>query len=90
MKLRNRLEVLDIADEHLAFPMDDSVETFQGAIILNEPAALIINSIKNQNDFDTSELVRTLVENYDVDREVAIKDVNALINSLREEGLVSD
>ena len=63
----------------------DAVKSFNGVINVNETGAFLWKLL--ENDTTEEKLVTALLEEYDVDEELAKKDVNAFINKLAEAGL---
>ena len=55
-------------------------------LMLNETSAFLINELKKQAATD-EELALRLAENYEVDMEVARRDVQELLRQLEEQGV---
>lgn len=60
---------------------------FNKLIILNQTAVIIWNNLKDK-DFSTEDAVNVLIENYEVEREVAEKDVTELFRQLSKAGIL--
>ncbi|MGM9774402.1 MAG: PqqD family protein [Candidatus Egerieousia sp.] len=60
---------------------------FNKLIILNQTAVIIWNNLKDK-DFSTEDAVNVLLENYEVEREVAEKDVTELFRQLSKAGIL--
>ena len=88
MKVCDGFEVVNIADEYLAVPIGDKTKSFQGIVILNEAAALLLDTMKQTVSED--ELVIKLKAHYDVEDDVASRDVREMLVKLTELGLISD
>lgn len=58
------------------------------AIALNDTAVFLIQETGN-NDFDAEDWVQLLLDNYEVEREQAKQDVDNLIASLYEIGIIA-
>ncbi len=62
---------------------------FNKLISLNESAAYLWESVQGK-EFDADTLADLLVERYEVDRETAFKDSEAIILKWKEAGIVTD
>lgn len=58
------------------------------AIALNDTAVFLIQSTEGK-EFTAEDWVQLLTENYEVDEEIARKDVDSLIASLHEIGIIA-
>ena len=69
---------------------DDVVNVnFNKVISLNESAAYLWESVKGK-DFDAQTLADLLLERYEVDKETALRDSEAIIVKWKEAGIVTD
>lgn len=57
-------------------------------ISMNESAAFLWKAVEGK-DFDSNTLVDLLLEEYDITREVAEKDVASLVQTWREAGVIN-
>lgn len=62
---------------------------FNRMISMNASAAFLWKEVEDK-EFDSEMLVQLLLDNYDIAREVAEKDVAALLKSWKEAGVVED
>ncbi|MBR3074411.1 MAG: PqqD family protein [Bacteroidales bacterium] len=62
---------------------------FNKVISLNESAAYLWESVKGK-DFDAQTLADLLLERYEVDKETALRDSEAIIVKWKEAGIVTD
>ena len=58
-------------------------------ISLNKSAAYLVQEV-DQKEFTKEEWISLLIDKYDVDKETAETDVQALIDKLAKEGLFDD
>ncbi len=58
-------------------------------VTLNQTAAFLIESVEGK-DFTAEDLIDLLVGKYSIDRELASRDVQNLIDTLLKEGLVEE
>ena len=71
--------------------MAEGLETtnFSHMISMNESAAMLWEEIDGK-DFDAETLIHLLMENYDISRDVAERDVATLLKSWKEAGIIED
>lgn len=80
--------VRHIADEIIIFPTDEKVNTLHGGIRINEVTEFIWNSI--QSPIETKNIVSLVTEEYDVEYERVVLDVEKVIGLFVKLGLVSE
>ena len=74
-------------DKKMLFPIGTSTQEMQGTIIFNEIAALVWEQM---SEYVTKEhLVETIVNEYDVSYETAETDIDALLETLLSNSLIS-
>lgn len=88
MKRNTDFMLRDIAGEVILVPTGAATQQFNGMITLNEVAAFIW---KNLDESETKEiLVDKIMDEFEVDRETAMRDVIGFVSVLYERGLVLD
>lgn len=89
MKTKKGFTLRSLGNEHLL--VAESVETanFNRMISMNESAAMLWKEIDGKN-FDAETLTNLLMENYDINRDVAERDVTALLKSWKEASIIED
>ena len=88
MKRNTDFMLRDIAGEVILVPTGAATQQFNGMITLNEVAAFIW---KNLDESESSEiLVEKIMDEFEVDRETATRDVIGFVSALYERGLVLD
>lgn len=88
MRINPNFEIVNIVDDYILVPVGEEMTSFNGTVILNETSAFILDKIKMGHSID--ELVHLLVEEYDVQPEIARKDIDELIDRMREAGVVDE
>ena len=83
MRIRKGLEVKEICGEHIVMANVD----FSKIVSLNESAYLLWTELAGK-DFSESDMVRILLDNYEVDEHVAEADVKELVAKWKKEGIV--
>ena len=86
MKIKENFTLRHIADEYIVMPTGSSIANFDGAIALNEVSAFIFEKLTNPMSKD--DLVIALLNEYNVDKETATKDIDALISKFEEMGII--
>ncbi len=89
MRLKENLSVRKIGDEYMMVSEIGSCLDYTRVISLNSTAAFLINETQ-QKDFTTEDWANLLINKYNVDRDIALRDANNLINKLLKEQLVTD
>ena len=88
MKRNTDFMLRDIAGEVILVPTGAATQQFNGMITLNEVAAFIW---KNLDEYESREiLVDQIMDEFEVDREPATRDVIGFVSALYERGLVLD
>lgn len=86
MKIRDGFILREVADNYIVVAVGEAVKSFNGVINLNETGAFLWKQLENGTDKET--LIDALLAEYEVDREVAEKDVDAFIAKLTEAELL--
>lgn len=86
MKMNENFEILEIDNDYMAIPIKEEAEKFSGVVALSEEAAFLIKNMKNDRTID--ELVDLLISEYNVERDVAKKDVIEFTKLIDDMGLL--
>ena len=86
MKLADEFVSMALEDEMILVPVGKAAETFHGIVRLNETGAFIVERLKQ--DTTPPEIVDALLSEYTVERAVAERHVDALLQRLREVGAI--
>lgn len=81
MKIQGDLILREIAGEHILVPVGETALRVKGMISLTESGALLWERL--QTECTEEDLVRAILEEYDVDRETAAADVTSFLDQLR-------
>ncbi len=87
-KLKDGFVVRKIGEQTMAVPVGERTTEIHGLIALNETGEYLWQVLQNGADKDM--LVEALVNEYEVDSQQAGKDVDAFIDMLNEQGVLSD
>lgn len=83
-RLKDGFIVRKIGDQIMAVPVGSRTSDLHGMIVLSESAELLWEALKEGAELD--DLVSILTENYDVETDVAIRDVENFIENLKKQG----
>ena len=86
MILEQEFILRNFAGETVLIPLANKNDTFDGIISLNETSEFIWKQIENGKEHD--EIVESLLNEYEVDKEKASQDVNAFCDKLRKLGIL--
>ena len=88
MRIKENLVLRRIGSEYIIIvPDKDSVDLTE-VYTLNETSAWIWEQLKDV-DFTMEKIVDLVQEHYEVDRETALKDIQAMIDIFRTGGLIT-
>ena len=86
MKIKEGFILREVAGSFIVVAVGEAVKTYNGVITLNETSAFLWNKlIKGATE---KELVDALLNEYEVEKEDAVKGVKSFINKLVEAKLV--
>ena len=81
MKIKEGFVVREIAGECVVLALGEASKSFNGMIKLNESARMLWELLAQGSDKDA--LIAAMLEQYDVEREIAERDVDRLIELLK-------
>ncbi|MBQ6750573.1 MAG: PqqD family protein [Bacteroidaceae bacterium] len=87
MKIKKGFELRKVCDENIIISHGVENINFTKVITLNDSAATLWNKVMDK-DFTEEELVNILLDEYEVDKETAAKDVKTLVASWKEAELI--
>ena len=87
MKLSFDFSIQEVADKFIAVAKNRETGTVEQVFSLNETGALILKGLQESKDIPT--ITEQLLTHYDVQPEEAESEVNAFIDMLIKNGLVS-
>jgi len=86
MKIKSDYVLREIGDQFVVVPINEEAIKFNGIITLNKSGKVLYNTL--QNDVTESDLVKSLLDVYEVSEEKANEDVKNFINILKEKNLL--
>lgn len=86
MKLKEGFEIVEIAGDYMAIPTGDNMAAYGGSVVLNEVSAFLLKQMKQ--NISKEDLLELMLNEYEVDRETAMADLDAIIQTFMELGLI--
>ena len=87
MKLKDGVVISDIGDEYMLISSGVCNTKFSGALILNEVSYFVLNQLKEEKTYES--LLDSVLSEYDVSREIAERDLNKIIEEMKENDLLT-
>lgn len=85
MKIKEGFLLRNVAGNHVVVPIGEATVDFNGMMSLNETGAFLFEKLIEGTNKE--QLIEDLMSAYDVDRELAIKDVEDFIRKVEREDL---
>ena len=86
MRLKREFILRDIVGETILVPVGESTTSFNGLITMNEVGKFIWHNLSNVNSEE--ELVSLVLENYDIDKNIASVDVSEFLGQLKDADII--
>lgn len=87
MKIKDGFELKDICGENIIISHGKENINFTKIITLNESAALIWNEVIGK-DFSIEDMVRTIIDEYEIDEATARKDCENIASEWEKVGFI--
>lgn len=87
MKIKKGFELRTVCKENIIVAFGEENIDFSKVISLNESAALMWRAVLGK-DFSAEDMAGALMQEYEVDRETALKDAQAMLQQWLEVGLI--
>ena len=88
MKIKDGFELRKFGGKWLAVTVDSAAEENNILITLNETAAFVWKLLGS--DLEYSYILSSIVENYEVDEEIAKRDLDNFLQICREHGVLDE
>ncbi len=86
MKIKEGFILREIAGSYIVVAVGEAVKSFNGVINLNQTGALLWKKLSEGGDEQS--LLKALLDEYDVEEEVAKKDIELFIDRLKKANLI--
>ena len=90
MKIKKGLEIQNVCGEHIIVATGIENVDFSQIISLNETAADLWKGVAGMDSFGIDDMVKILLDEYDVEEEVAREDCVIIAERWREMGLLEE
>ena len=88
MKAKPGFVLRNVVDEYILMPTGDNIGKFNGTVLLNEVSAFVWEKL--QNPLSKDDLLRAVLDEFEVEKVVASKDLDALLETLRSYDVIED
>ena len=88
MKIKSGFTLRNMLGEHIVMPIGRNISQFDGAIVLNDVAAFIWEKLSE--GCSREELLEDILSEFEVDRERAETDLDALLEKFRGYGVIEE
>ena len=88
MKAKQGFILRNVVDEHILMPTGDMIGTFNGTVLLNDVSAFVWEKL--QNPVSREDLLKAILDEFEVEKAVAATDLDALLATLKEYGVIED
>ena len=88
MKAKPGFVLRNVVDEFILMPTGDNIGKFNGTVLLNEVSAFVWEKL--QNPMSREDLLRAVLDEFEVEKAVASADLDALLATLKEYGVIED
>ena len=87
MKFKEGFELQNVCGEHIVVPTGEENMDFSQIISLNPTAAYLWKNIAGK-EFSVEDLVQLLLNEYEVEEDIALEDSKLIVECWKEMGLV--
>ena len=81
MKAKPGFVLRNVVDEYILMPTGDNIGKFNGTVLLNEVSAFIWEKL--QNPMAKEDLLKAILDEFEVDRATASRDLDVLLETLK-------
>lgn len=86
MEIKKKVFLRTVSGMDMLIPVGDTVKDYNGIFTLSPTAATAFRAIEKGRDKDG--IINAVLDEFDVDRETAEKDVEEFLNMLRQYGII--
>ena len=90
MKIKEGFEIQNVCGEYIIVPTGAENVDYSKIISLNETAAYLWNGVAGKESFTTDDMVQLLLEEYDVEENIALEDCELIVARWREMELLEE
>ena len=78
----------NVVDEFILMPTGDNIGKFNGTVLLNEVSAFVWEKL--QNPMSKDDLLKAILDEFEIDKATASADLDTLLQTLRGYGVIED
>jgi hypothetical protein len=86
MKVKEGYLLREVAGSKVVLPIGEATLDFNGMATLNDAGAFLFEQMKQ--DVTEDDLVKIMLETYDIDEETATNDVKAFVEKVKGAGII--
>ena len=87
MRINEKMRVHEMADEHIVIEAGKVAMDMTKVTALNESALMLYTALRNK-EFTVSDVVKLLLDTYDVDEATARNDAEAWVDQMRKNNFI--
>ena len=88
MKIKKGFQLQNVCGEHLIIPAGEENSDFSRIISLNPTAAYLWENVVKSENFTVEDMAQLLLEEYEVEEDVALEDCKLIAECWAEMGLL--
>ena len=88
MKTKAGFTLRNVKGETILIPIGDNIRKFNGTVLLNEVSALVWK--KMQTPVSRDDLLKAILDEYEVEEAAAATDLDALLEKLKGFGVIEE
>jgi hypothetical protein len=88
MKIKEGYILREVAGSNIVVPIGNAQVSFNGIMTLNDVGTFIWKLLENGSD--NEQILNAILEEYDVEKEIAERDLKIYIEKLRSKDLIED
>lgn len=88
MKAKEGFVLRSVVGEYFLMPVDEAILQFNGAVLLNDVSAFVWEHI--QTPVTKAELLKSILDEFEVEEEVAARDLDALLETFSGFGIIEE
>ena len=86
MKIKDGFVLRNVVDEYMVMPTGENIAEFEGAVVLNEVSAMLYKLLEKSTSRE--DLLTAMLNQYDVDEETALTDLDEVLETFEQIGLL--
>ena len=90
MKTKKGFEMQNVCGEHIIIPAGIENVDFSKIISLNPTAAYLWENVAKMESFTVEDMANLLLEEYEVEKDVALEDSSLIAETWKEMGLIEE